>query len=107
MSGDYALRRDGDRWLVLIHGVEAAEVYKARHRSDRYPFGDASVKGRGRTRWHASNVADEDFDTRREAVAGSVRRILRECRSPDCICGERWCWDTTDNASSPYPGDPR
>jgi hypothetical protein len=70
------LRRDRerDRWLVTVDGEVLGEVYKARVHTDRYQSHSPSDRYRGRTRWFAGNVNDEDFDTRRDAVAEVLRR---------------------------------
>jgi hypothetical protein len=86
MSADIQVTRKlgGDGYWVRVDGVIVGEVYRARCRSDRYPHGDPSYRGRGRTRWYASpGVTDEDFGTRREAVAELVRRAELLKRTPD------------------------
>lgn len=76
------LTRTNDDWNVLIDGDYIGHVYRERQQSSRYPHGSPSVARRGRWRWMASRINDEDFATRREAVAELVRRsLVRSARS--------------------------
>lgn len=69
------LRRDDDRYLVILDGEVITEVYRARVKNrTRYPYGDPHARMQGAWRWQAGNVDDDEFMTRREAVAEAVRR---------------------------------
>lgn len=61
-------------YAVHLDGACIGEVFRERQRSDRYPYGEPQISGRGRWRWVASTITDEDFATRQEAVADLVRR---------------------------------
>lgn len=68
------LTQDGDRYLVNINDVQVTEVYKSRMETDRYSNMGGVGWNRGRTRWMVGNINDEDYGTRKEAVAEIVRR---------------------------------
>jgi hypothetical protein len=71
------LQKDGDRYLVLIDGEVIDEVYKSRGTTGRYRMMGGTGYMKGSTRWCAGKVSDEDYATRKEAVAETVRRWER------------------------------
>lgn len=72
---DVLVFRSGGDWVVQVDGRYVGTVHRARMRRLDRPHGETQAKGQGRWRWVASpGVNDEDFATRKEAVAELVRR---------------------------------
>lgn len=64
------LRNLGDQqYEVSVDGGIIGKVWTVRVSSDRYWYGESSLRGRGRTVWQADLAPEGEYSTRKEAVA--------------------------------------